>query len=157
MSSYLARLKSEKRLHDVLPKLPKGQKRLDSVLPKLPKAPFDSKDSNPCRRFQKNDDHPRAWLQDGELRTTGPVNDLAAEVVKLTGDNLDQQRRLLLEHCQAFQPSHIWRLIEQWEERAAILEHDAGLPRHEAEIEAARLYHLTAWLPELQKRITTHA
>ena len=56
MSSYLARLKSEKRLHDELPKLPKGQKRPDSVLPKPPKAPFDSFDSGPCRRFQKNDE-----------------------------------------------------------------------------------------------------
>jgi len=56
MSSYLARLKSEKRLHDELPKLPKGQNRLDDELPKLPKAPFDSFDSDPCSRFQKNDD-----------------------------------------------------------------------------------------------------
>jgi hypothetical protein len=56
MSSYLARLKSEKRLHDELPKLPKGQKRPDSVLPKPPKAHFDSFDSGPCRRFQKNDE-----------------------------------------------------------------------------------------------------
>ena len=148
MSSYLARLKSEKRLPDVLPKLPKGQKRLDSVLSKPPKAPFDSKDSTPCRRFQKNDDHPRAWIQDGELRATGPVSDLAAEIVKLTGDDMDLQKRLLLEHCQAFQSSHIWRLFEQWEERAAILEYDAGLPRQEAEKEAARLYHLTPWLRE---------
>lgn len=93
---------------------------------------------------------PHAWLQGGELRTTGPLPDLAAEIVKLTGDDLDRQRRLLLEHCQAFQPSHVWRLIEQWEERAAILEYDAGLSRHDAEIEAARLYHLTAWLPELK-------
>lgn len=94
---------------------------------------------------------PRAWLQDGELRTTGPFPDLAGEIVRLTGDDLDLQRRLLVAHCQAFAPTHIWRLFEQWEERSAILEHDGGLPRTEAEHEAARMYHLTAWLPELPK------
>lgn len=41
MSSYLARLKSEKRLLD--------------VLPKPPKAPFDSKDSTEGRHFREND------------------------------------------------------------------------------------------------------
>lgn len=92
---------------------------------------------------------PVAWIEGGELRTAGQVDNLTAEIVKQTGDNLDLQRRLLLEHCQAFQPSHIWRLFEQWEERAAILEHDAGLPRQEAEKEAARMYHLTAWLREI--------
>lgn len=41
MSSYLARLKSEKRLPD--------------VLPKPPKAPSDSKDSTEGRHFREND------------------------------------------------------------------------------------------------------
>ncbi|MDY0270181.1 hypothetical protein [Trichloromonas sp.] len=94
---------------------------------------------------------PVAWLQDGELRTTGPVGDLAAAIVRLTHNDLDLQRRLLVEHCEAFDENHIWRLFECWEERAAIMEHDGGLPRTEAEREAARMYHLTAWLPELQK------
>lgn len=56
MSGYLARLKSEKRLLDELPKLPKDQKRLDRPLPKAKKVTFDSFGSGPDRRFQKNDD-----------------------------------------------------------------------------------------------------
>jgi hypothetical protein len=154
MSGYLARLKSEKRLPDELQKLQKGQKRLDSVLQKPQKAPFYSYCSDPCRRFSENDviTIPRAWLQGGELRTAGSVENLAEEIVRLTGDDLDTQRRLLVEHCEAYDDNHLWRLIEQWAERAAILEHDAGLPRHEAEREAARLNHLTAWLHELQQK-----
>jgi hypothetical protein len=43
---------------------------------------------------------PRAWIQDGELRTVGVFPDLAAEIIRLTGNNLELQRRLLAEHCQ---------------------------------------------------------
>jgi hypothetical protein len=92
---------------------------------------------------------PVAWIEGGELRTAGQVDNLAAEIVKLTSDNLDLQKRLLLEYCQPFQDTHRWRLVDQWEERSAILEYEAGLPRQEAEKEAARMYHLTAWLREL--------
>jgi len=97
-----------------------------------------------------------AWLQGGELRTTGPVEDLAAEIVKLTGDDLDLQRRLLLDHCEAYDDNHLWHLFERWEERAAILEYEAGLSRHEAEKESARMYHLGAWLHELRKGNLVH-
>ena len=76
--------------------------------------------------------------------------DLAAEIAKLTSDDDELQRRLLKEHCQAYAPIHIWLLIEKWEERAAIIEHDRGLPRERAEEEAARLYRLLAFLPELR-------
>jgi hypothetical protein len=41
-----------------------------------------------------------------------------------------------------------WR--EWWEERAAILEYDAGLPREQAEQEAAR--YLVAYVHEVAKR-----
>ncbi|SNB45939.1 hypothetical protein [Geobacter sp. DSM 9736] len=86
----------------------------------------------------------------GKLMVSGHVDDLAAEVVKLTGDDLNKQRELLIRHCEAFDPNHIWRLWEEWEERAAIMEHEAGLPREEAERQAAAILHLTAFLPDQQ-------
>ena len=92
----------------------------------------------------------RAWIENGELRTVGVYDDLAKEIVSLTVDDLPMQRQLLTQHCQAYGPVHIHGLIEAWEERAAILEHDAGMTREWAEEEAARLYHLIAWLDELR-------
>jgi len=97
-----------------------------------------------------------AWLDGDGLQCRRPVPDLAAVIVRLTGEDLNLQRRLLVEYCEAFDDNHIWHLIERWEERAAILEYDAGLPRHEAELEAARMYHLTAWLPDLRKGNRDH-
>ena len=43
---------------------------------------------------------PQAWLQNGELRTTGVFLSLASEIVKLTYNDLPMQRSLLEEHCQ---------------------------------------------------------
>lgn len=94
---------------------------------------------------------PRAWLEDGELRICGVVEDLAGEIVKLTADDLALQRRLLIEHCQQYGPAHFPALVERWEERAAIMEYDAGLSREAAETAAAKFYNLSPWLPELRR------
>lgn len=90
---------------------------------------------------------PEAWLtESGELRTLGAIDNLAAEVVRLTADNLSLQRELLTRHCQAYDRRHIGRLWEEWEERAAIMEHDGGLSREEAEYQAACRLHLLAFM-----------
>lgn len=88
---------------------------------------------------------PEAWLtESGELRTRGAFDNLAVEIVRLTADNLSLQRELLIRHCQAYDRRHIGRLWEEWEERAAIMEHDGGLSRKEAEYQAASRLHLLA-------------
>jgi hypothetical protein len=90
---------------------------------------------------------PKAWLTDaGELRTRGVVDDLAAVIVGLTADNLPLQRELLSRHCEAYDPHHIVRLWELWEERAAIMLHDGGLSQQDAEYQAAERLHLLAFL-----------
>ena len=94
---------------------------------------------------------PRAWVQNWELRTIGVFEDLASEIVKITSDDLELQNKLLTEHCQMYSPTHIHILIDAWEERAAILEYDAGMPRGDAELEASRKFHLEGFLDELRK------
>ena len=90
---------------------------------------------------------PEAWLtESGELRTRGAFDNLAAEIVRLTADNLLLQRELLIRHCQAYDRRHIGRLWEEWEERAAIMEHNGGLSREEAEYQAASRLHLLAFM-----------
>lgn len=90
---------------------------------------------------------PKAWLtESGELRTNGYIPDLAGEIVKLTTGNLPLQRELLQRHCEGFDSYRIQHKWELWEERAAILEHDGGMTRQEAEQEAAKLLHLTAFI-----------
>jgi len=90
---------------------------------------------------------PEAWLtNNGELRTRGVVHDLAAAIVGLTSDNLPLQRELLTRHCEAFDRHHIEHLWEQWAERAAIMEHDGGLSRQDAEYQAVERLHLLAFL-----------
>jgi hypothetical protein len=90
---------------------------------------------------------PEAWLTDtGELRSRGVFPDLAAEIVRLTPDNLPLQRELLTRHCEEYDRNHIGHLWELWEERAAIIEHDGGLSRHEAEYLAAERLHMLAFL-----------
>lgn len=94
---------------------------------------------------------PKVWLTEtGELRTSGHIDDLAGEIVKLTADNLPQQRHLLTRHCEAFDKQHIWKRWEDWRERAAILEYQERFTRKEAELEAARRLNLLAFLDELQ-------
>lgn len=90
---------------------------------------------------------PEAWLtESGELRTRGAFYNLVAEIVRLTPDNLSLQRELLIRHCQEYDQRHIGRLWEDWEERAAIMEHDGGLSREEAEYQAASRLHLLAFM-----------
>jgi hypothetical protein len=90
---------------------------------------------------------PKAWLTEkGELRTQGVFDDLAAEIVRLTKDNLPWQRELLTRHCGDYDQNHIGFLWEAWEERVAIMEHDGGLSRQEAEYEAAKRLHLLAFM-----------
>ena len=93
---------------------------------------------------------PRAWLCGDELRTTGVFDDLAAEIVKITSDDHELQRRLLIEYCQTYGPAHIHQLFEAWKERAAILQHDAGMSKERAEEEAARRHNLLAFLSEIR-------
>lgn len=90
---------------------------------------------------------PKAWLTEtGELRTLGVFDDLVAEIVRLTTDNLPLQRELLTRHCGEYDQKHIGSLWEAWEERVAIMEHDGGLSRQEAEYEAAERLHLLAFM-----------
>jgi hypothetical protein len=90
---------------------------------------------------------PRAWLTEkGELRTQGVFDDLAAEIVRLTKDNFPLQRELLTRHCGEYDQQHIGHLWEAWEERVAIMEHDGGLSRQEAEYKAAERLHLLAFM-----------
>jgi hypothetical protein len=55
-------------------------------------------------------------------------------------------RRLIQDHKKALlEALHAEDLREHFEERAAILEYDAGLPRPEAELKAARITATYAW------------
>jgi putative DNA primase/helicase len=90
---------------------------------------------------------PQVWLTEtGELVTRGSCNDLAAEIVRLSAGNLPLQRDLLTRYCQACDQEHIADLWEAWEERAAIMEYDGGLPRHDAEYQAAKRLNLLAFM-----------
>jgi putative DNA primase/helicase len=90
---------------------------------------------------------PEAWLSEtGELMTRGSCDDLAAEIVRLSADNLALQRELLTRYCKAYDQKHIADLWEAWEERAAIMEYDGGLSRQEAEYQAAKRLHLLAFM-----------
>ncbi|SHJ67497.1 hypothetical protein SAMN02745165_02914 [Malonomonas rubra DSM 5091] len=92
-----------------------------------------------------------ARLEAEELRMITPVENLAAVIVGLTENNLELQKKLLLKHCQQYAPNtHFRALKEKWEEKAAILEYDAGMTREEAEHKAAQMYLLEAFLPELR-------
>jgi hypothetical protein len=94
---------------------------------------------------------PRAWIQNWELRTIGVFEDLDSELAKITSDDHELQRRLLIENCQAYGQAHFWLLIEKWEERAAIMEHDGGRSKEQAEEEAARQCNMLAFLSELRR------
>jgi hypothetical protein len=76
----------------------------------------------------------------------GPCDDLVAAIVRLSADNLALQRELLTRYCKAYDQKHISDLWEAWEERAAIMEYDGGLSRHEAEYQAAKRLHLLAFM-----------
>ena len=90
---------------------------------------------------------PEAWLTEtGELMIRGQCDDLAAAIVKLSAGNLPLQRELLTRHCQVYGQDRIADIWEAWEERAAIMEYDGGLTRHEAEYQAAKRLHLLAFM-----------
>lgn len=93
---------------------------------------------------------PEISLQGEKLRISGVVEDLAGAIAGLTENNLPLQRRLLEAHCQAYSPTHLWRLVEQWAKRAEAIEYEGGFSRQQAEEEAARQYHLLAWVGELR-------
>lgn len=93
----------------------------------------------------------KAWItESGELRTSGNIDGLAGEIVKLTADNLPEQKRLLLLHCEKYDKHHFHHLAELWQEQVARIEFDAGLTRDAAEVKAAELLHCMAFLPELR-------
>ena len=109
----------------------------DGVTDKTPETePLDIKNTEP-----------EAWLSEtGELMTRGSCGDLPAEIVRLSADNLVLQRALLTRYCEAYDHEHIADLWEAWGERAAIMEYDGGLSRHEAEYQAAKRLHLLAFM-----------
>ena len=93
----------------------------------------------------------KAWLTDtGELRTQGVFDDLAGEIIRLTIGDLPLQAKLLKLHCGRYFGPWWNDLVEQWEERAAIMEIDGKMPRDQAELEAAKLYRMEAFLDELR-------
>ena len=57
---------------------------------------------------------PRAWLVNGELRTTGIFDDLEAEIVRLAGDNIELRDKLLELHVEGWRNRH--ELMEKTEE-----------------------------------------
>jgi len=92
----------------------------------------------------------QAWLTpDGALRVSGAVADLIGEIVRLTANNLQLQKSLLRRHCEAYDHHHYPTLVAMWAERAAFMEYDGGMTKEQAETEAAKLYGLEAFLPEL--------
>ncbi|MEI6209358.1 MAG: hypothetical protein WCP20_21470 [Desulfuromonadales bacterium] len=94
---------------------------------------------------------PKAWLtESGELRTRGVFEDLAGEIIKLTVNDLHLQAKLLRECCGAYSGPQWLHFVEDWNERAAIMQYDGGLSRHDAEYHAAERLRLIAFLDELR-------
>lgn len=92
----------------------------------------------------------KAWLVNGELRTSGYIDDISREIVTLTADNLPEQKRLLLLHVETYDRHHFPALAELWQERSAIMQYDGGLSKEQAEDKAAELLNCIAFLPELR-------
>ncbi len=98
----------------------------------------------------------KIWLTTGnELRTTGVCDDLAGEIIKLTSDNLPLQALLLRRHVEKYQGVHWKYLVEEWNERAGIMQYDGGMTRQEAEQAAAKYYRIEAFIDELTNHTTT--
>lgn len=100
---------------------------------------------------------PRAWItESGELMSQGvfpgewPEGGLTPEIIKLTADNLALQAKLLRERVAVFTYPYWQGTFEIWDERAAIMEHDGGLSRKDAEQHAAEILGLVAFLDELR-------
>lgn len=104
----------------------------------------------------KNQPIPKAWLTDtGEFRTQGvfpgnwPDGGLTPEIIRLTADNLPLQAILLRRHCGTYSGPPWKNLVEDWNERAGIMQYDGGMTRQEADLAAAKLYRMEAFLDEL--------
>ena len=165
---YLDRLKTKNRPITSQPKLPIAQICSPEGTAKTVRNPFDSNDSRPRWHIskksvpevelrygkepvQKQQERHQARIENGELKLLYPADDLASIIVRLTREDLLLQKQLLLRHCQPYDPvTHFWILREKWVEKSAILEHCAGLIREEAELEAAKMYHLEAFMDELR-------
>ena len=163
---YLDRLKTKNRLITSQPKLPITQIYSPEGTAKTARNPFDSNNSRPRRHISKKNisevalehrkepeqkqQEQQAKIENGELKLLCPADDLTSIIVGLTRNDLSLQKKLLLRHCQRYDPvTHFWTLRGKWEERAAILEYDAGLTREDAEVSAAEMYHLSAFMDEL--------
>lgn len=103
------------------------------------------------------DNHPGDWrptfharLQGDVLMISGVTDDLAGEIIKLTADDLPLQRRLLKLHCGTYSGPWWSRLVERWQERAAIMQYDGGLTREDAEHQAAACLRAEMFIDELR-------
>jgi len=102
-------------------------------------------------------DGPRAWLENGELRSRGvfsgewPDGGLTPEIIKLTADNMSNQANLLRFHVGNYLPGVHWLgTIRRWRTRAAHLFEQEGMGLHEANYQAAQEMHLLAFAEELK-------
>jgi hypothetical protein len=94
-------------------------------------------------------DHP-VWLEGDELRTTGVLEDLAREIVRLTADNHPLQVKLLRQHCPTSDAYKKWiEAIRSWRHRAAQLFEQEGYDLYEADWLAAQEHNLTDLAEEL--------
>lgn len=96
----------------------------------------------------------KAWLEGDTLFISGVTDDLAGEIIKLTADDLPLQRRLLKLHCGRYDGPWWTRLVERWQERAAIMQYDGGLTRDDAEHQAAVCLRAEMFIDELRNMPT---
>jgi len=92
----------------------------------------------------------KIWLENDQLRTRGVCDDLAGEIIALTADDLALQAKLLRECCGVYSGPQWRHLVEDWNERAAIMRYDGGLSREDAEYQAAARLRCLAFLDELR-------
>jgi len=93
----------------------------------------------------------KIWVtESGELRSRGVSDDLAGEIIAITSDDLALQAKLLRLHVGRYSGPDWKALVEDWEERSAIMEFDGNMTRLEAEYQAAVRLRLLAFLDELR-------
>lgn len=92
----------------------------------------------------------KAWLEDGQLRTTGVCDDLAAVIRNLTGDDMALQAKLLKLHVEKYSGPHWLAEIRKWRERGAYLFEHGGIALHPANWQAASEMNLLAFAEELK-------
>lgn len=91
----------------------------------------------------------RAWLEGGALRTTGVCDDLAAEIIMLTQENLQLQAKLLRLHVGVYSGPAWAATLTRWRERAIHLFETEGIQLSEAYWQAAKEMRLLAFAKEL--------